>query len=103
MKACHTHNNDSFRSGIYSNVTFEWSAKTYDYNSHPSFRKPGTHRLYIEYSDRDVTVETQVPLVDLNSFISAVGGGLGLFLGFSIIDTMTYMYQWIFRSTEGGQ
>ena len=78
-------------------MTFKWSGKNYDYDSHPSFRRRGAHRLYIEYSNIDVDILTQVPLVDFNAFTSAVGGGLGLFLGFSLIDTITYLYHLVFR------
>ena len=45
----------------------------------------------------DVEVETEVVLVDLNDFVSASGGALGLFLGFSIIDTLFYMYDFIYK------
>ena len=78
--------------GIHNNVAFRWSGKTYDYHSHPSFRNRGSHRLHLEYPSMEVNIESQVPLVDFNGFISSVGGSLGLFLGFSIIDTMLFSF-----------
>ena len=86
---------------MHNDVTFKWSFINFDYNNHVSlnnlFRQRGSHSLYIEYANRDVNIETQVPLVDFNAFASAVGGAMGLFLGFSIIDTMTYIYGVIVR------
>ena len=85
---------------MHNDVTFQWSFHNFDYDSHPTIRPPGTHRIYVEYSNRDVNIENQVPLVDFNAFVSAVGGAMGLFLGFSIIDTMTFIYQVMFRLIE---
>ena len=38
--------------------------------------------------------------MDLNDFISNVGGALGLFLGFSIIETMYPLYEFLFKLCE---
>ena len=56
----------------------------------------GTHIILVEYPNMNVDIRNHVPLVDFNAFISAVGGGLGLFLGFSIIETLLYIYKLIF-------
>ena len=57
---------------------------------------PGSQLIQIDYIDT-VDVNYEVQMVDFNSFVSNVGGALGLFLGFSIIDTLLYFYDHIFR------
>ena len=49
----------------------------------------------------EVSISTEVPLVDLDTFISGVGGALGLFLGFSIIDTLLALYSYFFTKSRG--
>ena len=55
------------------------------------------HTIWFGYASLNVMVDEHKPLVDLNSFVNAVGGGLGLFLGFSIIDTLFFVSRFIFR------
>ena len=60
--------------------------------------------IFIRFSTLDVSIDQEAPLVDFDTFLSGVGGGLGLFLGFSIIDTLLFLYQYfsdhnIFRSS----
>ena len=54
-----------------------------------------------EYQTMNIEVESEVILVDINDFVSATGGALGLFLGFSIIDSLFYLYDFIFKNVEG--
>ena len=75
-------------------VEFSWRHKTYSIQSGSTPTK--SHSVWLEYTSTDVEVEYQVPVVDTPAFISAIGGGLGLYLGFSIIDTLFYIYKWIF-------
>ena len=56
-----------------------------------------THHLYFSYPHTDVKINSHTHLVDFNTLISAVGGGLGLFLGISVIDTLFTLYNWFFR------
>lgn len=53
-----------------------------------SFEHPG-FGLY--YSTTNIKVSIETKLIDLFTFISNVGGNLGLFLGFSIIGGMFFM------------
>ena len=85
---------------IQNNITFEWRIKNYDYFSDPG-GKGGTQVLFIEYPKMEVKIESKVPMVDLNAFISSVGGSLGLFLGFSIIDTLFFFYKFIYAHCPG--
>ena len=57
----------------------------------------GSHQIYINYPDMKVNIRYLVPLVDFDVFTRAARDGLGLFLGFSIIDTLLYLYNFIFR------
>ena len=76
-------------------VEYSWRHKTYSIQSGSTTNKK-SHSIWLEYTNTDVEVEYQVPVVDTPAFISAIGGGLGLYLGFSIIDTLFYIYHWIF-------
>ena len=49
--------------------------------------------LYIQLDRGEkVLVETKSYLVSLNDLISSIGGGLGLFLGFSILSTFNNVF-----------
>ena len=41
-------------------------------------------------------LEEKILLVDPYEFVASVGGGLGLFLGFSVISTLFSMFDFIF-------
>ena len=69
-------------------------AKSLDYNSVEA--SPGRHTVLINY-DMDIKILTEIPQVDFWAFVSAVGGSLGLFLGFSIIDTMLFVYKYVLK------
>ena len=45
----------------------------------------------IYYEDKDIHVVEELLLHDLNSIVSAVGGSLGLFLGFSCFQVAMWM------------
>ena len=50
--------------------------------------------LFINYPIMEVKVSQQVQILDTSSFISSVGGNLGLFIGFSFLDTFFAIYKW---------
>ena len=50
--------------------------------------------LFINYPSMDIEVSQKVKILDASSFISSVGGNLGLFIGFSFLDTFFALYKW---------
>ena len=54
-----------------------------------------TSRILFYYPTTDIRVESVEILVDFNSFISSVGGSLGLFLGFSFLGFLSLFYDCI--------
>ena len=51
--------------------------------------------LFINYQSLDTEVSQRVKILDASSFIRAVGGNLGLFIGFSFLDSLLILCQWI--------
>ena len=51
--------------------------------------------IYIYYATTDVKVFTTSLKIDLNTFISNVGGNLGLFVGFSVLGGLSCIYNFI--------
>ena len=47
--------------------------------------------LYLMYADTRVTIIEEILVFDTNAIVSAVGGSLGLFIGFSVFDTLKWM------------
>ena len=47
-----------------------------------------TYSVVINYAKPDVEVSEQIPVTTLPEFISAVGGNLGLFIGFSLLPVL---------------
>ena len=87
-----------------NDVTFQWKTTEYNYFSMPNFvvdpseaPTPGKQLIIIEYIDMVVDINYEVQMVDINTFISNIGGALGLFLGFSIIDFLIYFYRHVFE------
>ena len=52
-----------------------------------------SRKIVISYATRTVKVITTSRLIDLPSFISSVGGNLGLFVGFSFINMFFFLYE----------
>ena len=48
----------------------------------------GTYSVAINFAKADETVSEEISLTDLPDFISAVGGNLGLFIGFSFLPVL---------------
>ena len=44
--------------------------------------------MYLFYQSLDVTIFNRQRIMEGHNFVSAVGGGLGLFLGFSFVSTL---------------
>ena len=62
----------------------------------------GTHSVHepvravlFYYSTTDVKVWTSSKLITLSSFISSIGGNLGLFVGFSFLNVLLVTYKFI--------
>ena len=80
---------------IRNDVRFKWDDRKIDPKSNPLPKVKEASIISLFYQTMNVDVESEVVLVDLNDFVSATGGALGLFLGFSIIDTLFYVYDFI--------
>ncbi len=58
--------------------------------------EPGFNKLAFVYEGSNVEHTKLVGRVDFNTFIGGVGGSLGLFLGFSAIDTLYHIYNFAY-------
>ena len=54
-----------------------------------------TRYITMYYSSSDVATLTEEKLIDFSNFVSAVGGNLGLFLGFSFLGLLSSLYEYI--------
>ena len=59
--------------------------------NHTSF----TRSINMYYTTADVATFTEDQLIDFSGFVSAVGGNLGLFLGFSFLGMLFSLYEYI--------
>ena len=82
-------------SGMKNDISFVWEDHAVDPKSNPLPKATENTVIRLAYQTMEVQVYSDVFLVDLNAFVSATGGALGLFLGFSIIDTLFYIYDYI--------
>ena len=53
--------------------------------------------IWYMHADTKVDLYTEIRLYDYNAIISAVGGSLGLFLGFSVLDSILLMIRQLFE------
>ena len=85
--------------GQNNEVAFKWKFNEYSYYNSlaDAVGAKGKQMIGIQYTDMNVDVNYEVQMVDLNALVSAVGGALGLFLGFSIIDSLLYFYSFLLR------
>ena len=58
--------------------------------------------LSIYYGTTDVKASTTSLKIDLNTFISNVGGNLGLFVGFSVLGGLFFIYDFTQTCTRRG-
>ena len=67
-----------------SGVEFKYLVNTFGryqswfYFTDPRFREPKLADIWLRFRTTNVAINTEVPLVDLDAFISGVGGALGL-------------------------
>ena len=52
---------------------------------------PNTRTIVLFYTTTDVKVSTTSLKIDLNTFVSNVGGSLGLFIGFSVLGVFFFI------------
>ena len=55
----------------------------------------GSSNLFITYQSMEMKVSQKVRILNEASFISSVGGNLGLFIGFSFLDSLFVICQWV--------
>ena len=55
--------------------------------------------LYIGFTTAEIELSNRVLRIDLNMFVNAIGGGLGLFMGFSLINLMFMVYDGVLTVT----
>ena len=48
--------------------------------------------LYIGFTKAEIELSNRVLRIDINMFVNAIGGGLGLFMGFSLINLLFMIY-----------
>ena len=74
--------------------TFQMGVKSFRKKSVMTFKKGTDNRnILISYSKNIVTAMTTSKLVDLATFISSIGGNLGLFVGFSLINSLFFLFE----------
>ena len=59
--------------------------------------KESARAIYMYYSTTDIKVSTTSKLISLSTFISSIGGNLGLFVGFSFLSTFFFFYNFLER------
>ena len=64
----------------------------YEFNRSISPNISDPRHVFLYYSTTDETTLTSELMIDLPSFISAIGGNLGLFLGFSFMGVIFSFY-----------
>ena len=62
--------------------------------------KESVRAIFMYYSTTDVKVLTTSKLISLSSFISSIGGNLGLFVGFSFLSTFFFFYNFLERAFQ---
>ncbi len=56
--------------------------------------------MELYFRDHYVETSREVILYDGNTIVAAVGGSLGLFLGFSCLEFVTCLFDWVARKTH---
>ena len=70
-------------------VVYKSGVQEYEENSGASvMHEPGSRQIYFYYGTTDTVVMKQIPVISGNDMIGALGGSLGLFLGFSFCGTV---------------
>ena len=79
----------------YYDTTDKSDGSTYQINRSISPNISDPRHVFLYYSTTDETTMTSELMIDLPTFISAVGGNLGLFLGFSFMGVVFSFYNMI--------
>ena len=59
--------------------------------------KDENKQIYVYYSSTEVNVLTEEFILDFSNFISAIGGNLGMFIGFSFLGFFSWFYDMVDR------
>ena len=87
---------DVFFTAHCEQATFDVGVQTYDSLSKISINADARDRpISMYYATTDVRVSTTSALIDLATFISNVGGNLGLFVEFSILGGLFFIYDFL--------
>ena len=87
--------NDYFVTAPCQTSTFQTGVKSFNKQSLLDVYQEKDSRLIVmSYSKTIVTVMTTSKLIDLPTFISSIGGNLGLFVGFSFINGLFFLYEY---------
>ena len=63
-------------------------------------QKESGRYINMYYSTTNIKISTTSKLLNLSSFVSSVGGNLGLFVGFSFLSAVTCLFKLLERPTR---
>ena len=78
-----------------SNVLDQNRTKRKGCNGGTAWSRDEIKTIYLYYSTTEIKVKSSELLVTFSSFVSAVGGNLGIFIGFSFLGFFTKFYDMI--------
>ena len=53
-----------------------------------------TYTVFASFKTTDVNFSEEVKMSNVSDFVSSIGGNLGLFLGFSVLNLLKDMAEW---------
>lgn len=53
-----------------------------------------TYTVYVSFKTTDVNFSEEVKMSNVSDFVSSIGGNLGLFLGFSVLNLLKDVAEW---------
>ena len=53
--------------------------------------------VYVYFATTEVTMEEERPLLDLPTLVATIGGTIGIFLGWSILDAARVFSEWFHK------
>ena len=87
--------------GFCKKATYNVGIQSFDRKSFINIEnndKDNSRAILIYYSTAAIKVSTTSSLISLSSFISSIGGNLGLFVGFSFLSVFLLIYKFISRA-----
>ena len=84
-----------YRIDARSNLEDQSTQEKRGYNGGISWKRDEIKTIYLYYSTTEIKVKSSELLVTFSSFVSAVGGNLGIFIGFSFLGFFTKFYDMI--------